>query len=131
MTKKPSKIVDIRESLIPEFKTMFGDQLVVVDESTDLATLQHHRMFYIEDPQDMKKADQLANSTRLSYPVVIARMANTEITKDLILSMSCARFMFDYKGYIMVVFQKSLVFTPNALKSKFKAQTLLSLKGIE
>lgn len=131
MKEKKPKIIDVRESLIPEFKTMFGDQLVIVDESTDLATLQHHRMFYIEDAQDLKKVDQLANSTRLSYPVVITRLANTEITKDLILSMSCARFVFDYKGYIMVVFQKSLVFTPNALKSKFKVQTLLSLKGIE
>lgn len=131
MIKKPSKIVEIRESLVPEMKTMFGDQLIVVDESTDIATLNMHRLYYIEDPVNFKYADTLASTTRLSYPVVIVRLANPEITKDLISAFACARFVFDYKGYIMVVLQKSLVFTPNALKSKFKVQTLLSLKGIE
>lgn len=131
MTKRPSKTVDVRESLVHEMKQMFGEQLVVVDENVDISTLQMHRLYYIEDPQDFKYADTLASTTRLSYPVVIARLANPEITKDLISSMSCARFVFEYKGYIMVVLQKSHVFTAHSLKTKFKVHTLLSIKGIE
>lgn len=129
MAKKAT--LEIRESFVPDIKKLYPN-IAILDKDFKIEELDQSRdkEFYIEDLVDYTEAKKLIGSVKHSYPIVIIRLGNTDLNKELINFLGHARYVFSTKDYTLLLAQKGFASPVFQIKEKFKCINVLSIKEL-